>query len=51
MIDFAKIFDRIDHNILQKLQALEIHLLLVNWIADFLRNRQNRVKLANCFSD
>ena len=52
MIDFAKAFDCIDHNIiLQKLQALEVHPLLINWIADFLRNRQQRVKLADCFSN
>jgi hypothetical protein len=31
MIDFAKTFDRIDHNIiLRKLQALEVHPLLIN---------------------
>lgn len=44
MIGFAKAFHRIDHNIiLRKLQDLEVHPLLFNWIVDFL--------LAGCFSD
>ena len=52
MIDFAKAFDRIDHDIiLRKVQTLEVHPLLINWIADFLRNCQQRVKLVDCFSN
>ena len=35
---------------MRKLQNLEIHPLLINWIADFLRSCQQRVKLADCFS-
>ena len=52
MIDFSKAFDRIDHNInLRKLKDLDVHPLLLNWIADFLRDRKQRVKLTNCLSD
>ena len=44
LIDFSKAFDRIDHNILlYKLQLLSVPPLLLNWCADFLRNRQQRV--------
>ena len=46
MIDFSKAFDRIDHNILiHKLQLLNVPAILLNWCADFLLNRQLRVKL------
>ena len=37
LLDFSKAFDRIDHNIvLDKLQRMDVHPVLVNWIADFL---------------
>ena len=46
MIDFSKAFDRIDHNVLiKKLQALCVHPCLINWCADFLRCRYQRVKV------
>ena len=52
MIDFSKAFDRVDHNIiLRKLEDLDIHPLLLNWIANNLRDRKQRVKLTNCLSD
>ena len=48
MIDFSKAFDRIDHSILvRKLQLLNVHPLLINWCADFLRDRYLRVKLGS----
>ncbi len=46
MIDFSKVFDRIDHNILlHKLQQLNIPPILLNWCAEFLHDRYLRVKL------
>ena len=46
MIDFSKAFDRIDHNILLlKLQILGVPPILLNWCADFLKDRNLRVKL------
>ena len=51
MIDFSKAFDRIDHNILiHKLRILNVPLILLNWCANFLQNRQQRVKLNNSVS-
>ena len=48
MIDFSKAFDRIDHSILvRKLQLLNVHHFLINWCADFLRDRYLRVKLGS----
>ena len=46
-VDYRKAFDLIDHNVLiQKVQRLDILRCIVNWIADFLTNRQQRVKLS-----
>ena len=48
LIDFSKAFDRIDHNILlRKLQLLNVPQLLLNWCANFLYDRQQRVLLHN----
>ena len=45
MIDFPKAFDRIDHNIhLMKLLNLDVPPILINWCANFLQDRQCRVK-------
>ena len=42
--DFSKGFDRIDHNILmEKLQKLNIHPVLTNWVSAFLFNRMQSV--------
>ena len=52
LFDFRKAFDLVDHNIiLNKLQTLDIKPSVVNWIVDFLTNRQQRIKITdNLFS-
>ena len=48
LIDFSKAFDRIDHNILlHKLELLNVPPILLNWCANFLHNRQQRVKVGH----
>ena len=52
LLDFSKAFDRIDHNIvLDKLQRMDVHPVLVNWIADFLSGRMQRTRVGQFFSD
>ena len=51
MIDFSKAFDKIDHNILLlKLKVLGVPPILLNWCADFLTERNLRVKLGQAKS-
>ena len=51
LIDFSKVFDRIDHNILlHKLKLLNVPPVLLNWCASFLSDRQH-VKLQNSKSN
>ena len=49
---YRKAFDLVDHHLLiAKLFSLGVKPTIVNWIIDFLRNRQQRVKLNNnCYS-
>ncbi len=51
-LDFRKAFDLIDHTLLiTKLFSLGIKSSVVNWIADFLKDRYQRVKFMNsCLS-
>ena len=53
LVDYQKAFDYVDHTIvLSKLKSLEIPDSTVNWIADFLSDRQQRTKLGHdCFSE
>ena len=53
MFDYKKAFDLIDHHILvTKLYTLDIPPEIINWVSDFLTNRQQRVKLASdCYSE
>ena len=53
LLDFQKAFDLIDHHLLVfKIHQLNMPFQVTNWVIDFLRNRFQRVKLANnCFSD
>ena len=52
LLDFRKAFDLIDHHILvAKLPSLHVKPSAVNWIIDFLRSRQQRLKLNGVFSD
>lgn len=53
LFDFRKAFDLIDHAILMaKLGDYELPPWVLNWIADFLTDRKQRVKLAHdCYSD
>ena len=52
LFDYRKAFDMIDHSTLvRKLQNLDLPSSIINWIADFLSNRYQRVKLSeDCFS-
>ena len=50
--DFSKGFDLIDHNILlRKLKTLDVSPVLVGWIAAFLTNRQQAVKIEDVTSE
>ena len=52
LLDFAKAFDLIDHNILlSKLIDLNVPVTIFNWIKSFLTERRQRVKLGSCFSN
>ena len=53
LLDYNKAFDLVDHNLLTaKLYNLGVRLTVVNWVADFLRDRYQRVELnSDCFSD
>lgn len=52
-VDFRKAFDLIDHQILiAKLFSLGVKPTTLNWIIDFLRDRQQRVRLnGSCYSN
>lgn len=52
IMDFKKAFDLIDHNLLMaKLCSYDINPYIINWIANFISNRFQRIKLANdCLS-
>ncbi len=50
--DFSKGFDLVDHTILlQELENLQVHPALLNWIAAFLTNRKQAVKIDGILSD
>ena len=50
--DFSKGFDLIDHTILlHELENLQVHPALLNWIAAFLTNRKQAVKIDGVLSD
>ena len=53
LLDFRKAFDLVDHQILiKKLHSLAVPSSVINWVRDFLTNRQQRVKMASdCFSE
>ena len=53
LLDYKKASDLVDHNLLiAKLYSLGVRPNVVNWVADFLRSRYQRVKLkSDCFSD
>ena len=53
LFDYRKAFDLIDHKILiTKLSTLNLPHSIINWIIDFLTNRQQRTKLAEgCVSE
>ena len=52
LLDFSKAFDRLDHNILlEKLKDMEVHPVLLNWIANFLTGRQQRTRVGQFFSE
>ena len=48
VMDYKKAFDLIDHSLLiTKLKDYRINPYIINWICDFLMDRQQRVKMAN----
>ena len=50
-LDFSKVFDRIDFNILlQNLINMGIHPVLINWIANFLTDRRQRTRIGPNYS-
>jgi len=50
-VDFTKAFDRVDHNVLvAKLVSLGLSDVIVRWICAFLRQRRQRVKIADFLS-
>lgn len=52
LVDYSKAFDRINPNILiKKLAALGVPPLLLHWVADFLCDRTQKVKVGNSLSD
>ena len=53
ILDYKKAFDLIDHFLLiSKLLQYGINPRIIHWICDFLRNRLQRVKLADdCYSE
>ena len=51
LIDYSKVFDRINPNILiGRLQHVNPHPILISWICAFLADRKKRVPLANIMS-
>jgi len=51
-LDYAKAFDRVDHNILiRKLRSYKVHEGLVTWIQSFLEGRVQRVTVDGCQSE
>jgi hypothetical protein len=51
-VDFSKAFDRVDHTLLlNKLSNYGVPVALVKWVFSFLKDRQQRVKIGNSFSD
>ena len=53
LLDIAKAFDHIDHNVLLliKLSSMDIPPTIINWIRDFLTGREQRVRVGSCVSD
>ena len=50
--DFSKGFDLIDHNILlRELEKLSVSPVLIRWIAAFLTNRRQAVKIGDTISE
>ena len=50
-IDYTKAFDLIDHNILlSKFELLGLDRWIINWLRDYLSDREQRVKLGNSVS-
>ena len=52
-INFTKMFDRVDHNILvvAKMRALDLPDVIVCWICSFLRHRRQQPVIGDIMSD
>lgn len=50
-LDFAKAFDKVDHNaVLYKLPSFGFPNLIINWVQNFLSNRKQRVIVGSVYS-
>lgn len=50
-VDFAKAFDKVPHTkLIFKFQQLSLTTDLLNWIAAYLKNRQQNVRVGDCTS-
>ena len=51
MIDYSKAFDKVDITVaLEKFPSINLRLALLNWVRDFLSERQQCVKVGATFS-
>ena len=51
-IDYSKAFDLIDHNLLiKKFEKLNLDPTIINWLRDYISNREQRVKLGKEVSE
>lgn len=51
LLDFSKAFDRIDHSILlEKMEAMAIDPVLIEWVQSFLSGRKQRVRIGQVSS-
>jgi hypothetical protein len=52
LLDFSKAFNRLDHNILLNiLKDMDVHPVLLNWIANFLTDKQQKTRVDHFFSE
>ena len=52
LLDFSKVFDKIDHHILiRKMEEMAIDPVLIEWVKQFLTGRKQRVKIGKYISN
>ena len=51
-LDFSKAFDKVDHNILlKKIRSVNVSGKILEWIREFLQNREQRVRVSGVLSN